>query len=230
MRTDTKTFAANVLKSVRALGINSVRSKQMAYLVVDSVTRGWKAPYGEHEFKAVETLDAIELKLDFMVMGGQALDVHVDGAYGFSVSTADNVLVSLEATPEQVALLPQLEAAHKALFGTIGDQCIAWDRLHGHPATFDLADQRAIDVNATPEVVAAQAAYDALRDRSLASNPHASIRIVDPILADRYSDELKEDTGRRPTGHVRHATAQRYFERMEAMYGDAEKAAIGLAA
>lgn len=171
MRTDTRTFAKRVFAQVRALGINSVRSKHVARRIVSGISHGAYMVGGE-QFAARGEIGTLELEL--AIRGSfQSVMVTVDGEFAFSESTPDRRLVSLDTTPEQRDLAQPIFEAMIDLFG--GED-------HERPAL--------------------QAAYDALRDRSLALNPFAHANEVDPALFGCYSDTVKEEDGRRPSGHV----------------------------
>src|SRR3546814_18671490 len=59
MRTDTTTFAKYVFRAVRDLGINSVRSKQVARRISSAFSYGFHNPYGEFSFEARKNIEKI---------------------------------------------------------------------------------------------------------------------------------------------------------------------------
>lgn len=213
MRTNTTTFRSNLFKSVRALGVNSLRSKIVAKRIANGIAYGSYNSYGEKQFEGVKTLDTIELKLDFCFNGAQIVDVIVDGVRVFGASTDDHVLVSTDPTATQVALKPLLEEAAGQIRDVVADACDAWNEANGNPTTIELAEVRHGEINADPKVVAVRAAYAALRDRSLASNRFATISYVDPALHGCYSDDHKDEYGFRPRGHVRYDEVVAFYER-----------------
>jgi hypothetical protein len=213
MRTDTSTFRTNVFKSVRALGINSQRSKIVARRIASGIAHGSYTRYDGKVYDGVATLDTFELKLDFCFNGSQIVDVIVDGVRVFGASTDDHVLVSTEPTATQIALKPQLEEAAGRIRDVVADACDAWNEANGNPTTNELAEKRHGEINADPKVVAVRAAYAALRDRSLDSNRFATISYVDPALHSCYSDDHKDEYGFRPRGHVRYDEVVAFYER-----------------
>lgn len=215
MRTDTATFRANVLKSVRALGINSARSKVVARRIASGVAHGSYNRLGELRFAGVATFSSLDLKLTFCWNGAQVVDVLVDGADAFSASTDDCRLVSLDPTPEQERLRWLLERARSTLCDALSSACLAWEEAHGRPHRDEDRERRDQDVELDPAVSEARDAYASLRARSLASNRHAHVCYVDPALHSLYSDVVKEDRGSRPTGHVRYDEAVEYLERSQ---------------
>jgi hypothetical protein len=216
MRTDTKTFRTNVLAQVKALGINSNRSKIVAKRLASAISNGSYGSYGSAGFEGRKSFDTLELKLDFMFSGGQAVDAIIDGEYAMAASTDDQRLVDVEATAEQKAMRPAFDMAIQDLYGSLSDACQAWDDVHGHPETFALADVRRADVDLVPEVVAARAAYDALVQRSVAMNRYAHATWTDPIAFDSYSDCWKDETGSRPRGYANREQILAYFAREQA--------------
>lgn len=109
MRTDTKTFEKRAFAMVRALGINSVRSKQVASRIVSGLRHGASFMYGGGTEPRTE-IDSIELELS--LRGSfQSVNVHVDGAFLFGAQSNDGKLVSFETTREQELLeRPMFEA------------------------------------------------------------------------------------------------------------------------
>lgn len=183
MRTDTKTFEKRAFAMTRALGINSVRSKQVAARIVSGMRHGAYF-MGGGQWGPVAEFSTIELEL--AIRGAfQSVMVTVDGEFAFSASTTDNVLVSLEPTPEQQALAQPIHEAMIALYGA------------------EDADRPA-----------AQAAYDALRDRSLALNPFAPANVVDPMLFECHSEVVEYRDGYKPGGHRTVDECRRYLLRV----------------
>lgn len=151
MRTDTKTFAKRVFAQVRALGINSVRSKTVARRITSGISHGAYITSGD-QFEARTEIGTLDLEL--AIRGSfHSVMVFVDGQFAFSETTPDRRLVNLETTPGQRELAQPIFEAMIDLYG-------AEDR-----------DRPAL-----------QAAYDALRDRSLALNPFAHANEIDPAL------------------------------------------------
>lgn len=220
MRTDTKSFRANVLKQVRALGINSVRSKIVANRIASGIAHGSYNPYSARGgYDARGEIGTLVLRLNFAFSGGQYVEAWVDGDLAFTATTDQHLLVNVEPTAEQVALRPQLIAALEAVRSAKNDACRAWDAENGHPANIGIAEIRHQAVGADADVVAAVAAYEALRDRSLASNRFAPLACVDPMLQGEYSDDFKEEHGSRPGGYIRYDEAVAYFARERRSYG-----------
>lgn len=212
MRTDTATFRRRIFSQVRALGINSVRSKIVAQRIVSGIRYGSYNPY--NAFEGRPTVETVDMKLLFSFGGSHFVRVVLDDDVSFTASTDDQVLVNTSANDEQTALRPLLEDAADAVHRIRGIACREWDVANGHPATNELAEVRYQAVRADPRCVAAQEAYDALRDRSLASNRFAPASYIDPILYSEYSDEYKEETGIRPRGHHMHHDVVAFMERM----------------
>src|SRR3546814_11605182 len=69
MRTDTTTFAKYVFRAVRDLGINSVRSKQVARRISSAFSYGFHNPYGDFSFEARKNIATIELQLNIGFSG-----------------------------------------------------------------------------------------------------------------------------------------------------------------
>lgn len=227
MRTDTNTFRTNVFKSVRALGINSMRSKIVAKQIASGIEHGSYTRYDGKVYDGTKTLDTLELKLDFCWNGAQIVDVIVDGIRVFGASTDDCVLVSTEPTDAQKELRPRLEAAMEAIYREVADARRRWEEAN--PGV-DAGEVRHASVQADPAVVAARAEYRALRKQSLASNRHAHIAYTHPALYDVYSDDVKEDRGSRPSGHIRYDEVVAFYkrrkeERVAAAHADLEVAA-----
>lgn len=219
MRTDTATFRRRIFAQVRALGINSVRSKIVAQRIVAGIRYDSYNPYNAFDGRA--TIDSITMKL-LLGFGGHFVRVVLDDDTSFTESTDERILVDTSANDEQVALRPLIEDAAYALRRVRAAACRDWDEANGHPATNDLAEVRFRTVNEDPRCVAAQAAYDALRDRSLASNRFAPVSYIDPILASAYSDEYKEETGSRPSGPQMYDDVVAFMDRLYAPREDGD--------
>jgi hypothetical protein len=216
MRTDTKTFANRVYPMIRKLGINPKKSRILASQVVQAVRYGSYNPYAANGgFTGVKTLETFDLSLVFSFSGGQFVQVEVDGALAFTVTTSDHELVSCEPTPVQLELGPKLEDASRAYYSACSEAVREWDAVNGYPASNEEAEVRFHAVGKHAAVIAARAAYDLLRDESLASNPYAHINYIDPMLFGEYSDCYKDETGCRPRGHIRYSEAVGYFDRFE---------------
>ena len=210
MRTDTNTFRTNVFKSVRAMGINSMRSKIVAKRIASGIEYGSYTRYDGKVYDGTKTLDTLELKLDFCWNGAQIVDVIVDGVRVFGVSTDDCVLVSTEPTEMQKDLRPRLETAMEAVYTAVTEAGRLWDEAN---PDLDAGEVRRAVVEMDPAVVAARAEYRALRKQSLASNRHAHIAYTHPALYDVYSDDVKDDRGSRPSGHIRYDEVVAYYTR-----------------
>lgn len=211
MRTDTATFRSRVYKQVRALSINAVRSERVAKQIVRGISRGLYADFDQNGYEARKTINSLALQLRIRIDGAQYVDVLVDGELAFSTSTGDLILVSLEATAEQLEIRKDLEVLYRNINAVISQACIRWENANGYPASNAEADLRHDAVNVDPAVIAAQAEYDALRDRSLAINPHAPLYTVDPQLSCSYSDNYKHVTGCRPRTYTSYADAKAFF-------------------
>src|SRR3546814_17956750 len=81
MRTDTTTFAKYVFRAVRDLGINSVRSKQVARRFSFAFSYGFHNPYGDFSFEARKNIETIELQLNIGFSGFHGVDVIIDGEF-----------------------------------------------------------------------------------------------------------------------------------------------------
>ncbi len=214
MRTDTATFRRRIFAQVRGLGINSVRSRIVAHRIVGAVRHGSYNPYNAFEGRA--TVETVDMKLLFSFGGGHFVRVVLNGDLSFTASTDDEILVSTSPTAEQIMLRPVIEDAADALRAVRNAVCREWNDANGHPATIELCDVRYQAVDADPRSIAAQAAYDALRDRSLASNRFAPASYIDPILYSAYSDEYKEEHGTRPSAHHMYDDVVAFMGRMDA--------------
>jgi hypothetical protein len=194
MRTDTRTFRDRVLRQVRALGINSNRSKRVAARIVDRVRNG---SYMDAEEKGRETLVSIELKLCLRSEDRHFVDVHLDGAYAFPATTDDWRLVSTEATPRQL----ELAAEMASLARHIGDlrQGVWMSQLDADGAPDwdapSVCVQPALPQE-HPEIQALLARHDAAQEESLRINRFADVRVLDPQLADIHYECCKDEGGR----------------------------------
>lgn len=198
MRTDTRTFRDRVLRQVRALGINSNRSKRVAARIVDRVRHG---SYMDAEEKGRDSLVSIELKLCIRSEDRQFVDVHLDGAYAFPATCDDWRLVSTEATPRQL----ELAAEMRSLSDHIRDlrQGVWMSQLDADGAPDwdapSVCVQPALPQE-HPEIQALLARHDAAQAESLRINRFADVRVLDPELADIHYECCK-DEGWRPAGY-----------------------------
>jgi hypothetical protein len=216
MRTDTKTFANRIYPMIRALGISGKNSRLLASQVIQAVRCGSYNPYSANGgFKAVKTLETINVSLFFAFSGDQFVQVEIDGELAFTVSNASRTLVSCDPTVEQVELADQLEDALRAYYNACSQAVTEWDAQNGSPADTEAAEVRYHAVREHPLVIATCAAYDQLRDESLAINRYAHVSYIDPMLFGEYSDAYKQETGCRPRGHIRYSEAVSYFDRFE---------------
>lgn len=213
MRTDTTTFAKFVFRAVRDLGINSVRSKQVARRISSSFSYGFHNPYGDFSFEARKNIDTIELQLNIGFSGFQGVDVIIDGEFGFRASTNDGVLVDVEATPRQVEMCDELHDLMRATNTAISNACDAFAKEFGYPQTNEDCEKRFEFCEQDSGIIAAQAHYDALRDESLAINRFAPGHYIDPALHYEYSDTYKYEYGCRPRGYTSVAEMKAYLER-----------------
>lgn len=212
MRTDTASFAKNAFKAVRSLGVNSVRSKHLARQIVQVANHGGYDAQGG-EIPGHTSFDAFRVALEFAFSGFQYVQIWDGDQPVFTVTTAGGRIVSTEATPAQIALRERMEIAGRAIYASSGELCAEWEKTHGYPQTREAADLRHDFVEADPRHLAARAAYDALRDESLALNPFAPANVIDWKQWGHFSDWYKEETGSRPGTHWRHAEMVRWLER-----------------
>src|SRR3546814_19625338 len=82
MRTDTTTFAKYVFRAVRDLGINSVRSKQVASRISSAFSYGFNNPSGDISFNTRKNIDTIELHPT--ISSSAFHDIHVSLNRNFS--------------------------------------------------------------------------------------------------------------------------------------------------
>lgn len=211
MRADTTTFAKSIFAQVRALGINSVRSKQVANRIFGGIRYGSYNPYGHSGFEGRETIETIRLELDIGWGQMQTVSVIIDGKLAFTASTNDGVLVNVEATPRQIEMQDELIQLMQAAYAAIDDAYDAYAEAHGHPETDEQCDRRREFSRQDPGVIAANARYDTLRDESLAINPFASGFIVDPDLGESYSNVYKSEYNFRPRGYANVADMRAYL-------------------
>src|SRR3546814_11377029 len=101
MRTDTTTFAKYVFRAVRDLGINSVRSKQVARRSSSAFSYGFHNPYGAFSFEARKNIETLEIQLNMSFSGFHGVDVIIDGEFGFRPSPHEGALAYVEPTPRQ---------------------------------------------------------------------------------------------------------------------------------
>ena len=210
MRTDTRTFRDRVLRQVRALGINSVRSKRVAARIVDRVRHG---SYMDAAEKGRETLSSLELKLCVRSEERQFVDVYLDGSYAFPATTDDWRLVSTEATPRQLVLAAEMAS----LARHIGDlrQGVWMSALDADGAPDWDAPAVCVQPGLPqdhPEIQALLARHDAAQAESLSINRFADVRVLDPELADIHYECCK-DEGYRPSGYHSLDSVRSYMER-----------------
>src|SRR3546814_13980210 len=121
--------------AVRDLGINSVRSKQVARRISSAFSYGFHNPYGDFSFEARKNIETIELQLNIGFSGFHGVDVIIDGEFGFRASTNEGVLVDVEATPRQVEIGEELRKSISAISSAIGHACRAYRKAYGNPET-----------------------------------------------------------------------------------------------
>lgn len=212
MRTDTATFASRVFKQVRALGISCARSKEVARSITSGNSGGSYNPYGNCGFQRRATVESLDLILNVTHEGFHYVEVIVDGDFAFSASTRDRILVNVEPTARQLEIYEDLCTSRDEVREAIAEACRQWEAEFGYPANDEQADARYDAVALVPAVIDARARYNAIRDQSLALNPHAPAWVIDPVLFATYSDEVKYERGSRPAGYTSFASVRRYFE------------------
>src|SRR3546814_6429908 len=87
------------------------------------------------------------------------------------------------------------------------------DLAYGNPETNEDWDKQSEFCDQDSGVISARAAYNALRDESLAINPFAPGHIVDPDLHNEYSEIYKYECGPRPRGYTNVAEMKAYSAR-----------------
>lgn len=212
MRTDTRSFADNAFKAVRALGVNSVNGKRLARQIVIVANHGGYDAQGS-EIPPHTIFADLRVSLEFAFSGFQYVAVNDGDRQVFTVTANGGAIVSTDPTPRQIELAEAMQVAGRAVFSLSADLCGEWEDANGYPTTFEAADRRGLAVNTDPRMVAAHAAYDALRDESLALNPYAHPRIIDWRQWSLFSDWYKEESGSRPSTGWRYADMVRWIER-----------------
>src|SRR3546814_14342989 len=96
-----------------------------------------------------------------------------------------------EATPRQVEIGEELRKSISAISSAIGHACRAYRKAYGNPETKEDWDKQSEFCDQDSGVISARAAYNALRDESLAIHPLAHGHIVDPELQHQYSESSK---------------------------------------
>lgn len=194
MRTDTATFRANAFKALRAQGVNSVKSREIAGLLV------WQLRY-----RHVSTLpDSARIKVSFdaehaqtvAVVDGPSVILHLDG----HTLRLLQPLVKCVPTPRQLEIGELLSAMMSDVYDAIGDACQAYEARFGHPADAEACLVRDAFVKAFPAVAEVNGRYDALKAESLAINPNVSATLVDPDKASHWYEWHHDLYNYRPSG------------------------------
>lgn len=215
MRTDTNTFAKTAFKAVRALGINSVNSRSLARQIVSVLAHGGYNAQGEVIPSRREIAD-FKVNLNLGFWGPQYVAVIIGGEVAFTVTIHGRQIVSTQPTARQLELHDAMIEALEAVRDASAFACRVWEDANGYPATNEAADRRYEEVRKDAGYIAALAAYNALRDESLALNPFAPARIVDTMTYGTFSDWHKEEVGWRPGSNQTLAEVRAWMERESA--------------
>src|SRR3546814_6682905 len=100
-----------------------------------------------------------------------------------------------------------------SISSAIGPACRAYRKAYGNTETTEDWDKQSEFCDQDSGVISARAAYNALRDESLAINPFAPGHIVDPDLHNEYSEIYKYECGPRPRGYTNVAEMKAYSAR-----------------
>lgn len=122
-------------------------------------------------------------------------------------------VVSTKPTQRQVDLVSLMGDAADVIRDACGAACDAYAEQYGYPQTDADCEARSTFVHNDPAMKAANAVYNALRDESLAINPHIGVNYSDPLLFGEFSDFYKYETGSRPSTNWTAAEAQEWIDR-----------------
>lgn len=221
MRTDTRTFRDNAFKSLRAQGVNSVKSKRIVSMLAYQFMR--------HGHPVLADTTTIKVSIDgendqsVAVVNNDLVTLHLDT---YTLRELQP-LVNCTPTARQLEIGSELADMIDDHYSFTGDACQAYEAEFGYPSDDAGFEARDAYVKAFPAVATLHARYDALKAESLAINHNVDCTLVDPLKASFWYEWVKDFRGYRPSGFHTLAMVEADMERLanERPYDEMEEAA-----